>query len=84
MSTAMLLFIAAIAAGTMGGAWYCAAHGFLNRRRLRVILASVPPLACALLALLSGSLAALVPPVLFGGLIGFCAATGDHRLWLKP
>jgi len=47
-------------------------------------LASVPPLACALLALLSGSLAALVPPVLFGGLIGFCAATGDHRLWLKP
>ncbi len=84
MHTVAIVLVAAAAAGTMGGTWYRAARGLLDRRRRRALLAITPPLACVALAGLSGTPEALVPLVLFGGLLGCCAAMSDHRLWLKP
>ncbi len=84
MHTVAIVLIAAAAAGTMGGTWYRAARGLLDRRRRRALLALAPPLACVALAVLSGTPQALVPLALFGGLLGLCAATSDHRLWLNP
>ncbi len=84
MHTVAIVLVAAAAAGMMGGTWYLAARGRLARRRGRILLAGTPPLACVALAVLSGTPAALVPLLLFGGLIGLCAALGDRRLWLNP
>lgn len=84
MHTVAIVLIAAAAAGTMGGAWYLAARGLWDRRRVRVVLALAPPVACVALAALSGTPGAFVPLGLFGSLLGFCAAMNDHRLWLNP
>lgn len=81
MHNPFVVLIASMAALVLVGTSYLRGRERIERRAARRILAITPPVATVLMALFAGSVAAVLPLFIFGGVIGLLAAATVDQFW---